>query len=378
MLKILIAILVSFNTLAAWSPEAKKDFSEMQGLISYKGKDFVTLWGSIRRFVWSSSLKGEQFKVKLPELEKELPLYAFKAQGKKPLVIFFPGIFGSHEGEINHWNANEFEKSNMHLGIVPNFLNKHYIAARPKYSNANALSIDVKTALDAAQKIIQRIGEENIEKVVFVAESLGTFIASSSISYKDKYPGIFNRLDKVILLWPPLDIRHSLAAFDEKFKKTAKADQECSYLLKIPMFFKHYFWQEYPENVAKDDAECFGAFLFHAGFKNSIDKSFKAVVEVKGDAAGKEPSNFSELVNAHNPSFIESINNTPEKVRLSYWMDKWKGQNVDVKIISSKDDFINDPVGWDAVEGEVLFDWGGHCAPLSLESMQKTLAREAK
>lgn len=378
MLKLLLVFIICLNAHANWSPETKKQFNSLQDLVSYKNKDFITLWGSLRRYAWSNSLKGDTFKVKLPQMKNELELYSFKAEGVKPLVIFFPGIFGSHEGDINHWNANDFEKSNLHVGMVPNFLNKNYISAIPKYTKENALSIDVANNLDAIEEIIDHIGVKNINKIVFVAESLGTFIASSSIRFQESYPRIFSRLDKVLLLWPPLDIKNSLSAFDKKFKYTTKAHEDCSYILKLPKFVKHFFWQDHPENVSSEDAHCFSAYLFHSGFKSGLRKSFDAIKETREEPNEQEPENFTEFINAHNPNFLSTINKDPKKVKLSYWLKKWEGNGVKIKILSSEDDFINRPSDWNQVEGEYLFSWGGHCAPLSLINVQKAITKEVQ
>ncbi|MCO4753865.1 MAG: hypothetical protein KC478_05260 [Bacteriovoracaceae bacterium] len=368
----------SLNLAYGWSPETLKEFNSLQGAAKYEQSDFMTLWGALKRSFGADDLKGEEFKIKHPMLEDELKVYSYKNKKKAPLVIFFPGIFGSHEGEISAYITNIFESRDFHVGVVPNFLNKNYIKSRPKYSDSNAIDLDVHVSLAASENIVDRIGQDNIESITFIGESLGTYVASSSIQFRKLYPKLFGALSKVILLWPPLDVKKSLEGFNQKFKTSKSTYESCYMFLKIPSFIKHYVWQDLPQNVSKDDARCFGAYLFQKGFLVGMLKSYETSSELKGVERESEPTNFGEFVEFHNPHYFAAMEKEPHKLQLKNWVKKWRASGIELNIVSSKDDFINEPQGWSSIEDAYLLDWGGHCAPLSLDVWQNILAREAR
>lgn len=384
-MKLIMAFMLVFasSAQADWSTETLENFKTFEGRKAPPYPDVLTLWGGVKRYLNGESLKGEEFKVELETFQEELELYAYRrhSQEKLPLVVFFPGIFGSQEGQVSPWLLNIFEESTFHTGVVPNFLNKKYIKALPKYSRENAMSLDARAALKAVEKIIEKIGLDNIASVTFLGESLGAFVAASSIHFADEFPNVFKLVKNVVLLWPSLNLKSSLEAFDKKTLKYKSTYESCFYVFKAFAFFKHFIWQDFPKNMDEEDARCFGAYLFHGAFLKSMEKSFQTHIEAKKidtKEAFESPKNFHEFIKIYNPFYLEGMEEAPEKLELKFWLEKWKAQGPKLKIVSSIDDFINDRKGWKFIEKKRLLDWGEHCAPISLDVWREILTREAR
>lgn len=363
---------------AQWSKEALQEFNTLQDYTVSPTSNVITLWGGVKRFLNAGSLEGEAFSVKLPSFEKELEIYTRKIEGKAPLMVFFPGIFGTHEGSVSPWIMNGFEAQGFHTASIPNFLSKSYIRALPKYSAQNAFTFDAKASLEAVQKALDKVGAENVDEVVFLGESLGSYLLASVEQFIDDFPQIKQRLKKVVFLWPPLNLDVSLKAFDDKAAASKKDYEDCSYLLRIPSFLKHFWWQERPQGMDGGDQTCFGAYLFHGTFLKSMGESFDAYVEARELTDKEGPKGFRDFVKSYNPHFGEAIEREDPRLEFQYWLKRWEKRAVSIRIASSEDDFINKKEDWDDIKNKFLFNWGEHCAPISLDKFIRTLVKEAK
>lgn len=377
-----ILLLISLGVQAEWSKASLEDFNSLATRRGHQNvhPDVLTLWGGVKRFFKGNDLKGEAFKVSLEPFQNKLELYAYgnHSKSRAPLVIFFPGIFGGHKGKISPWMLNIFESSSFHTGVVPNFLNKNYIKAAPQYNKKNALELDTRAALMAVEKIIEKVGLDRVESVTFLGESLGGYVAASSIQFQREFPQVFKLLKNLVLLWPSLNLKDSLKAFDQKMAQYAPAYQECSYVLEAFSFFKHFIWQDYPHGVSKESARCFGAYLFHGSFLKSMTKSYEAYIKTASAKSVRAPKNFHQFLEVYNPHYLQAMAGSPEKMELEHWLKKWKKSSVGVKIVSSVDDFINDQRKWKTIENKRLLEWGAHCAPVSLNEWGRILKREAR
>ena len=75
------------------------------------------------------------------------------------------------------------------------------------------------------------------------------------------------------------------------------------------------------------------------------------------------------------------------RTELSYWLQQGLQNNpIPIRIISSKDDFINDGANWNQFKKELklsdkqllLMKWGGHSGPLGLEIWKDIFSLEFK
>ena len=306
-----------------------------------------------------------------------MEVYIHINEKKAPLMIFFPGIFGTHEGSVSPWLINGFEARGFHTASVPNFLSRPYIKARPDYGQNGAAVFDVAAALEASEKIIERIGPQRVDSVVLVGESLGAFLLSGAGAQLSDYPLLKSKTTKAMFLWPPLNVKKALKAFDNKSSETKKTYEQCSYLLRLPLFLYEFWWKENPEKLADEDSRCFEAYLFHGAFLKSMGKSFDARASAYGLEDPPRPEGFADFVKGQNPFYKELLESDDKRLHFSHWLGHWSLTGVDIKVVSSEDDFINDPKDWEDIKGEFLFDWGGHCAPVAQDGFMEALVKEA-
>lgn len=380
--------LFSNKALADWSPEAKRELLKLQGHIPPEinagAPNFITFWGGARRQFQAGSLRGEDFKVKLKGFKNKIKLYAHKSEPGSDLLIFLPGIFGTHEDSLSVWVLNHFENSGFHVGSIPNFLSEEYVAAGANYTRENALSLDPSAAVEAIEKIVQRVGAKGIKNIILLGESLGAHLLGRLAS-QDIPARIGSKLKKAIFLWPPLDVGDSLSVFDKRASASKKDYDSCHYIFRLPLFFKYFWWQDTPSGMESVDRRCFGAYLFHGAFLESMEDVFKVYAQnskaqnSQGENAQEPPKSFSSFVQLYNPYFAKALKENKRDLKLSYWLGKWeKKEGVDLKIASSVDDFINDKNEWSSIKNKFLFDWGEHCAPISLPGFMKILTKEAQ
>tara|TARA_B100001971_G_C18268036_1_gene596455 strand:+ start:27916 stop:29058 length:1143 start_codon:yes stop_codon:yes gene_type:complete len=364
---------------AQWNEASLKLLESKQNYIKYTKPAFITYWGGVKRYLKGAGLEGDEFQYQDPSLTSEVDLYLYKkASSKKlPLVVFFPGIHGNHEGRISPVVLNWFERKDFHVGSVPNFLNVNYIKAKPKYDKENSGKLDSQVALRAVDAMVKEIGKENISHITFVGESLGAFLSASMVRFINDHPYLKANVKNVIFMWPPLNIGKTLTNFDRNINNTKDVYAQCNFAQDLFRFFKYLVWQETPSDFNAEDEVCLDAALYHAAFLKSIRKAFKAYADTFEDDKTPEPNNFSEFFQAYNPNFIKVARTQGQALSLKNFIAGWKSYDISVKVVSSTDDFLNNLADWKEIEDKFLFNWGSHCAPLALDEWGEILVKES-
>lgn len=374
---IVISIFSSFS-LASWSESSITLFKSKQSYIKYEKPAFITYWGGVKRYLKGGSLNGDEVEYQDPSVKYEIKVYIYKKDNKKrPLVILFPGIHGSHNGRISPVIINWFEKKSFHFASVPNFLHKDYIKAKPKYDDNNSSTLDSQIALRAIDFIVNKIGKENISHITFLGESLGAFLSSSTVRFINDHEYLKQSIKNVILLWPPLKIGKALVNFDGNINKTKAVHEKCNFVQDLYRFFKILVWQDLPKNYNLEDETCLDAALYHAAFLKSIRRAHQSYIDTYDIEMEKLPNNFSDFFREYNPNFIKVAKNNEDQLSLKNFIVGWKSLNKNVKVVSSTDDFLNNLSDWDDIEDKFLFNWGSHCAPLALDMWGEILTSEA-
>jgi len=360
---------------AAWSSESLSIMNSKKKYVEYTKPAFITYWGGVKRYFLGRDLEGIEFKYKDPLLTKPFNVYYKKSSKKKaPLIIFFPGIHGNYSGQISPSIINWFEQVDHHVFSLPNFLHVDYIKAGPKYDLSNTATLDAQVALNAISAGVDKIGKENISHISFVGESLGAFLAASTVNVFESFK-YKSMIKNVILLWPPLIMNKTLKRFDRFINATKETHSECSMVMNFYRKLRFYVFQEKPHSFSIEDEVCLDAEMFHGAFLKSINKAYSAHakrVKIKKD----KPQNFTEFFKLYNPNFIKVINDENQNINLKYLLSLWKKEDVNLKVVSSTDDFINEPSDWDDIESKYLYEWGSHCAPLSLDDWGMILSKE--
>lgn len=386
-MKILLLLLFSLNSQAYWSTDSRKLIDNASKSHRFEGPaGYVSLWGGTKRKWSGGSNNGEvrNYYAKKYFKDETLPIYFFSPQKKAPLTIFFPGIFGEYDGDLTPSIIKLLEKNqNSHVAVIPNFLSETYIKAQPIYKE-RVEKTDIYAAATIIRKIYRSIPPEQISHINLIAESLGSFVATSVLSVIDKSPIFLGKKINLLLMWPPLELPKVQANFDKKLIDTQKTYRECSFWYRLPQYFYHFILQDKPKNTSAEFVKCIDSYLYHGVFAKGIRKSLETKEEVSGVEIKEMPFTFKEYFKLYNKDFYDLIDKEDEKLKLDFWLKRRALAKSNIKIISSKDDFLNTGLDWKSFldrsylsENDlILLDWGGHSGGLALPVWDKVFQNE--
>lgn len=368
MAKVFLIVLFLLNiSHAQWAPKARNIIeSEAKKYKSFDNPGFISYWGGIRRRFSDRETNGVISEFKLPGLtESELKVYFRENKQSAKLHVFFPGVFGSLDSEITKRMTQIIETLGGNVLVIPNFLAVDYIESKPIYGD-RSLVTDILIPL----KIIDKYNK-NITDIHFYAESLGSFIAASSMARLSNRASMKTKKLSLTLLWPPIEIKDALKNFDENIKISKPIYEDCSLILNSAKTIYYFMKDFYPKDMDKDYIECMGAMLYHTAFVKSIKKSYK-VTSRYNEKVNVE--NFSGYVKQTRPRLQDLLDSDDKDTTLKYWLNKRNTKNTKVQIISSVDDFLNKDKNWDeflkdvSLENDslILMKWGGHSGPLGM------------
>jgi hypothetical protein len=364
------------DSTAQWSQDAKQLLLASAQENYVEGPPgYVSLWGGIRRKWEGGRLKGELREYFVDNLmtKGKVEVYFYEEQVKAPLTIIFPGIFGkSKDDDLVKNLIGILEAYPTHLAVIPNFLSTEYIEAGPIYQD-DVVKTDIHVASLLVQKILKSISQD-VSEINFVAESLGTFVATASLVELQKHELFKNIKFNLILMWPPLQLKKVLENFDNNIMATKKTFDECQFWYRYPLAFYHFIWHKKPMTPSVDFIKCMDSYLYHGVFGEGIRKSMKAHHETHKLNQEVNPKNFAEFFKSYNLDFYKMLSNGDERLNLNYWLSKRNQTQTNVKIVSSRDDFLNEGLDWNeflrsAYLGEenlILLPWGAHSAGLAL------------
>lgn len=389
-MKILLALIFSFNCQAYWSSDSRKLIDNASKSYRFEGPaGYVSLWGGTKRKWSGGSNNGEvrDYYAKKYFKDETLPLYFFSPQKKAPLTIFFPGIFGEHDGDLTPSIIKLLEKNQRsHLAVIPNFLSESYIKAGPIYNNKMVERTDIYAAASLVVKVLKSIPPEQVSHINLVAESLGSFVAAAVLSELNrvKVSVMGDKKINLLLMWPPLKLSKVQENFDKKLINTQKTYEQCSFWYRLPQFLYHFIWQDKPQNTSEEFVKCLDSYLFHGVFAKGIKKSLETKKEVSGEKIKEIPFTFSEFFKIYNEGFYKLIKQNDKKLNLDFWLRRRTLSKSNISIISSKDDFLNTGIDWKyflersyLTENDlILLDWGGHSGGLALPVWDKVFQNE--
>jgi len=330
---------------------------------------FSTLWGGLRRALHWPKHKGKMVDLRPKAFKNKIPVYVHATDTKKDLYLFYPGIFGKPDGKTSPHAIDALEKLGGHVVAVPNILADTYLNARPTTMGGLEQERESQTLL--FEEIIQLVGKKNIAKIHVLAESLGTFQALQ----------INHKFDSLKILAPPLYLDRAIRRFDDLIAKQSTTLKKCTLWWKWPVVAYKIKMNETTLDISSEDKKCFGAWVIAGGFVMSIKKTASNINHKK---LIKEPENFSQFVDNILPDFSEPLKKKDERLSIPYLLKNSKTPIENIKIISSKDDYLNELTEWDDLKRRFpelgdkifLFTWGGHSGPISLNGFITDLYQE--
>lgn len=399
-LSLLLGLVLMYPLSGAWSGRALQIFAKnIEVPFEYKDADFMSYYGGILRTLEFPTLTSkEDVEYSTSGLTAgKLPVYkSFRESTQaKPLIVFIPGVSAHFRGQITPIMIERFEQADYHVVSVLNPLHKEFIKSRPKYNQENYLYLDAQIILEL---IVQAIADKKnkISSIHVMGESLGAFLASQLALFESqkRYDFFFSYLSSLTLLWPPLELNYSLRRFEWKFSQALKEKDRCSYLYTYSAFLWYGLILGEPQNLREIFQICLGRYMFTDAFSKSVES---AAHELNDESLmnanfkkSSEITNYTQLTKAHNPYLYKDLMRTftdnivvPEFL-LGHHLKKWRKRGISLKIVSSKDDFINQSEKWLELSEHLeprsihLFPWGGHCAPLAYDFWKEVIREEYK
>jgi hypothetical protein len=372
-MKTLLFFLFLIHPLFLYSREYP--FEKWEGLSTHYKKDFSdpsfsTFWGGLRRALHWPNHKGKIVDLMPKGFRDKVPVYVFADDKKKDLYIFYPGIFGKPDGKTSPHAIDALEEMDGHVVAVPNILADTYLNARPD-SKSSSLEEERTYQTLLFDEVINWVGKKNIGKIHVLAESLGTFQALQ----------INHKFDSLKILAPPLYLDRAIKRFDELIAKQSKALEKCTLWWKWPVVAYKIKYNSSPLDISPEDKRCFGSWVIAGGFVMSIQST---AGNIKNRKNPNIPQNFSQFVDSILPDFSKPLESHDEKLSLQYLLKKAKTPMESIRIISSKDDYLNELTEWEELKrlhpklqnNIYLFSWGGHSGPISLDGFITDIYRD--
>src|SRR5690606_37641867 len=189
------------------------------------------------------------------------------------------------------------------------------------------------------------------------------------------------------MLWPPLFLYAAMKNFDAIIDDHRAPARDCSVAYKLWTIGREFLFKDWPQTLSSEASACLGGIVLVDGFVNATKRSWKAHVEVTADKA-TEPTGFEDFFRKYRPELWNLLEHKDERLALSHWMQVIrKDSTFPVRIMTSKNDFLNRGLDWDAFKSEfkltdehlIVLPWGGHSGPIGMpgfsEVLHETLAR---
>jgi hypothetical protein len=290
-------------------------------------------------------------------LEKKLPIdeFIFNDGGsrERTLTIINPGIFTNLNHNHGRFLAMRTTEAGSHAIVIPNALGTEYLSTMPHFLPGD-IEKEGELILEITYQKIQELKKRNIKigKVILMGVSYGSFLASVAMT-KDQAKQ--NKIDKVLVFSPPLNMNMALKNLDRALDETVEG---YNFLGKTLNFFNAIKYCKITDEGLLNKADLFKikfmtAYLgFHTWLVNSLNifsdlhPSALALPERHFGLFSKKYRDwrrhmrFEKFINLVNPLATKILNGP--KGKLEWWLDQVPEKKIFV--LTSADDFIVDGV----------------------------------
>lgn len=369
---------LTFSARAQWSASLRdKVLSLNKTYTTLDHTGLATFWGGWKRTFRLNFNDGETISWETPLFRQgQLPLY-FSAQTQAaPLVVLMPGIFGTTNAGLTPMLIDRVEKARAHVLVVPNLVSTQYVHAYPLYGG-DIVQNEVQVLESALEFALSKLGQR-VSSVHVIAESLGTMPASAWAAWDATHR---KRIATLTLLYPPLDLSAAMDNFDSVIKDLSPALAQCSQSELLWAMLTEFVVQDVPDaDLSLQLKRCFAARVVVKAFLESAQKSYLAHAVALRDTSAYTVASFRDFFSRYRPELWAMIEKRDERLRLATWIKALrKTSNLPVRILTSRDDFLNLGQSWAAFLNEtqvsndhvLILDWGGHSGPLGADEMDE-------
>jgi pimeloyl-ACP methyl ester carboxylesterase len=373
---LLITALLSHETARAdWNPRfvsMVKNWNEQPA--AFPDRLVATAWGAVKDNVRSEIPEDEQTKYgkliqvsgyqkKLPITLKPLTSGPNEITKTAPLLVILPGIFGPRASKISAGYYQKFERDH-HMLVVPNPWSIEAASKLPTRPPGDIRS-EASQTLEIIRYAVQSLGEGKVTRVEILGVSYGAFLSVVTASLSDRLGG--PRIDQITVISPPLLGGDSALRLDQMTLMESGGGTKCGFKEQLSTSLDLATASKQAD--LSDKSVACARLLVLVEFQNDL-KALIKVLRKQFPGLGSVVFNdqlFTQYLNAFPDLDITLQDEGPGALR--YWVREVEKRGpARFRILSARDDFLNDPRDWEAVRSELthpdseflLLNWGGH------------------
>lgn len=386
---LILSVLISHNLLAkGWSTQAIKLGHEYQHPI-HDGA-VSSIWGNLMPMVSaklgghngitirSRYIRSRHFKSGHIEFIESWP--EDLVYQRLPVVIFNPGVFSPLWGDQTTDMIKRLSELGYRVIAFANPLDKDFVTLNPNFEVGN-IYLQAQAIYEATQAIIGDYRRGGLMKgdPRFVGVSYGTFLTTliAALDLKANNPiGVRD----VTLFSPPFVLTESIGLLDKLIINTRKNGFELSSWRVLKGIWRILWLRGLSRREATDSRlsiearGILGEMVFRSGMARALKELDKLTGKVgvpkkrKARRQWRDSLLFSEIFSKYSPEFASSFTGSSGE-QLTTWLDQLRAHDIPIRVLSSKDDFINAQIPVESFgEDEIIvLEAGGHYGYRSLD-----------
>lgn len=367
-LSLLVSITINSNVYA-WSDDARDHVNYYPEM--FDNTFASSLWGACNApEIKTKGSVTETIDVQTRDFKHPLPirysLHSDYKERQRDVVFVVPGVFtGLDDSQSKRLEGSLF-RAGVHVVIFPNPLSYDFLEAKAHHLPGDIFN-DAKALLNLIYHMELRISALGVKAgaIKMLGNSYGAFTVAimKGLDRESR-----NRISQVTLTAPPFNIYDSMHALDRYL------DEERHRYRIFPLFsyFRNYL-SLCRKELGADLSDIFEfkvkAFLIQKGFHSYLASAISQYDKLHGTnyvpgrrrgitskkyRQWKKNLRFANFVEQFVPDVYHRL--AGDEGALEYWI----GDDPDVRILTSMDDFINPGVDWFLEDRVILLPNGGH------------------
>jgi hypothetical protein len=298
---------------------------------------------------------------------------------KSPVMIYIPGIFNNSNDSQSRRALNEYKQLGYHTFVLPNPWSEEYINANQNAAKPGDVINEAKSLNATVKEVLKNLDPAMIDGVALAGASYGGFIAGA-MSGLDTL-NVFSRGTTII--GPPMDFRYSLPFMDSFMDEELERGYNLS-LWMLTQIGSDYFFADLAADLTPSSKQNARPFIAKKGFHDAIIATIKAYDKIhragwvprfgndSEELAWEKTIRFRKYFESYAPETLLLLET--EVANLSYWMDLTISEGRIVRLLTTKNDFLNPPIYPTKIDFEMMppelyleLPNGGHLGFLALK-----------
>jgi hypothetical protein len=376
MLRFSTLILVLFSSVvsSAWKDNVLNGVMELDQKLSteppFLDSFEFSLWSSIRSRVYDPDKKTRNVSSRF--LQKKVKVaYQIKDNNEPVLYVYIPGIFNNvSEGQTRR-AFTRMASLGKNVLVLPNPWGTDYISAKPLHKPGDILR-EAESLHDITLSFIASSGLPKQAEVRLFGASYGGFLATVFANV-DRDLGTDIVHPEVYVFSPPLNMRETISnidqlMFEDDFFNQKVSDTDLAFLFLDYVFAKNF------EDLDAKTRILSQVVAVREGFKTPFRDALSLYFKEHPDfLPNKKDYYFSSYLKSLAPELEELLRSQVSDI--SYWVEEGVGSGLDIKVLSTTNDFLNSYV-WPGSYNQRhfwFFQNGGHLGFIEMIEFEKFL-----